>query len=63
MRLSVVDVQGRVVARLVDGVLPAGRHEVMWDGSSAAGSTRPGLYFVRLEVPGQRMVRTVVIMR
>ena len=63
VRLSVVDVQGRMITRLVDGVLPAGRHEVMWDGSSAAGSVRPGIYFIRLEVPGQRMVRTVVLMR
>ena len=63
VRLSVMDVQGRVLANLVDGVLPAGRHEVMWNGMTNGGPARAGLYFVRFEVPGHRFARSVVLMR
>ena len=63
VRLSVMDVQGRVLAELVDGVLPAGRHEVTWNGLTNGGPARAGLYFVRLEVPGHRFARSVVLMR
>lgn len=63
VRLEVLDVQGRLVASLVDGVMPSGRHEAMWSGATPGGQVRPGLYFVRLEVRGQSLVRTVVLMR
>lgn len=63
VRLQVVDVQGRLVASLVDGVLPAGRHEATWSVANGGGHVRPGLYFVRLEVRGQNLVRTVVLMQ
>jgi flagellar hook assembly protein FlgD len=63
VRLSVMDVQGRLISSLVDGVLPAGRHDVMWNGETRGGQARPGLYFVRLEVPGRRFVRTIIVMR
>lgn len=45
-RLVVYDAVGREVARLVDGTLEAGRHEVSFDGSNLPS----GLYFVRLAV-------------
>jgi uncharacterized protein (DUF1501 family) len=50
VRLSVFDVGGRFVARLVDGVQPAGPHAVRW---GAEGLAR-GLYFVTLDVDGHR---------
>jgi hypothetical protein len=60
-RLSVLDLQGREVAVLTDGVFPAGRHTAMWDGSTEWGSAPAGLYFVRLSAEGrvfsQRLVR------
>jgi M6 family metalloprotease-like protein len=60
-RLSVLDLQGREVAVLADGVFPAGRHTAMWDGNTERGSAPAGLYFVRLSAEGrvfsQRLVR------
>jgi immune inhibitor A len=60
-RLSVLDLQGREVAVLADGVFPAGRHTAMWDGSTERGLAPAGLYFVRLSAEGrvfsQRLVR------
>jgi len=62
VRLSVIDVQGREVAVLAEGVFEAGRHQVRWDGASA-GRAGPGLYFVRLSVAGRSLVRRTVVTR
>jgi subtilisin family serine protease len=59
VRLSVLDVQGREVAVLVDGERPAGRHEVAWD--ARRGAAAPGLYFVRLALPGEVRMRRVAV--
>jgi len=49
--LAIYDLAGRVVARLVEGPLPAGRHTVEWDGRSAAGRTLgSGVYFYRMSI-------------
>jgi hypothetical protein len=63
VRLDVLDLQGRRVARLVDGVMSAGRHEATWNGTDRGVQARPGLYFVRLEVRGRNLIRTVALMR
>jgi hypothetical protein len=62
-RLTVYDVTGRRVARLVDGPLPAGEQRLTWDGRNERGAvTAPGFYLVRLEADGEsrsaRIVRT-----
>ncbi|MFQ5599945.1 MAG: right-handed parallel beta-helix repeat-containing protein [Candidatus Krumholzibacteriia bacterium] len=52
-RLSVFDVRGRLVARLVDRRIPAGRHNVVWDGHDSGGKLLgSGVYFYRLDVDG-----------
>lgn len=59
--LILIDPAGRVVKRLVGGVLDAGAHDVRWDGLDARGvATSSGLYFARLEIAGaMREVRFV----
>ena len=59
VRLAVVDVQGREVARLEDGEREAGRHSVSLDSRSLA----PGLYFVRLQASGVDVRRRLAIVR
>ena len=63
VQLDVVDIQGRVVARLVEGTLPSGQHEVMWNGTAKGGRAKSGVYFIRLQMPGRAVVRRVIIMR
>jgi hypothetical protein len=63
VRLTVTDVMGRRIASLVDGVLPAGRHEVSWSGVGDGGAVRSGLYYMTLEVSGRRIVRSFVLTR
>lgn len=58
-QLTVHDVQGRTLAKLADGVIPAGRHERTWDSTRAA----PGMYFVRVVAPGFHAERRVVLIR
>jgi hypothetical protein len=47
LRLSILDLTGRMIATLADGEFPAGEHDVRWDAPAA-----PGVYFARLEAPG-----------
>ena len=50
--LSVFDVMGRQVARVVDSRVAAGTHRVRWGGRNEAGARIPaGIYFVRLATP------------
>jgi hypothetical protein len=56
VRLRVIDVRGRTVATLVDGMLAAGPHEATWNGGAA-----PGVYFALLEAPGRRESRRLVV--
>jgi hypothetical protein len=64
VRLRVFDLEGRLVRTLVDGVRPAGRQEVRWDGRDDRG--RPvssGVYLVRLEAAGEKLSRKMVLLR
>lgn len=49
VELSVYDVRGRQVARLLSGVQPAGRVEVAWDGRDGRGrKIASGVYLVQV---------------
>ncbi len=48
VRLEVADVTGRVVTTLFDGIQPAGRFQLAWDGTNRGQRLQAGLYFVRL---------------
>ena len=56
VRVTVLDVAGRVVDRLVDADLPAGTHEISLNGLRLAS----GVYRCRLELDGRVVERTVV---
>ncbi len=46
VRLVIYDVLGREVARLTDGILDIGRHEVVFDASDLPS----GMYLIRMTV-------------
>jgi hypothetical protein len=58
VRLTVHDVRGRMMAKLADGLLPAGHHMRTWDATSVPA----GVYFVRFEAPGFRADRRLVVL-
>jgi hypothetical protein len=61
--LDVLDLAGRTVRRLVDGVEETGEGHVRWDGTLASGSrVAPGVYFARLRTAGAVRVRRIVLL-
>ena len=64
VRLSVFDIQGRLVATLVNEVYSAGRHEVIWRGQD--NSSRPvasGTYFYRLTTGGFTETKKMLLLK
>jgi hypothetical protein len=59
VRLSIVDLGGREIARLVDGGMPSGTHRVVWN----AGYSASGVYFARLQAAGSSATRKLVLIR
>ncbi len=59
VRLVIYDVQGREVARLVDGVQGAGEHRVAWMAETLAS----GLYVYRLEAGETAQALTMMLVR
>lgn len=63
-RLSVFDVNGRLVKTLLDGFQPAGGQTVEWDGRDAQGArVSSGFYVIRLEFIDGVQSRPVKIVR
>jgi hypothetical protein len=49
VRMSVHDVQGWLVRKVLDEILEAGRHTISWDGADETGNqARRGVYFLQL---------------
>lgn len=59
VRVDVLDLAGRHVATLADGVFGAGTHVVHW----SRGTCRPGVYLVRLSTPAGTVVRRIVTLQ
>jgi hypothetical protein len=59
--VTVHDVMGREVARLVDAVRPAGHYSVAWQGPGR-GTRSAGVYFVRYHAAGHTAVRKLALM-
>jgi hypothetical protein len=64
VELSVFDVKGRRLRRLVSGEKPAGHRVIVWDGRDENGlAVSNGLYLVRLRTQDQTFQRTIVRVR
>ena len=57
VKLVVYDLLGQAVFTLVEGSLPAGRHEIKF---AAAGLT-PGVYMLRLEAGSRKASQAIVV--
>ncbi|HSG90487.1 MAG TPA: FlgD immunoglobulin-like domain containing protein, partial [Pseudomonadales bacterium] len=64
VRLAIYDAAGRRVRLLVDELLPAGRHERIWQGVDDRGTqVASGVYFVRMAAPGKSAAQKVVLVK
>jgi hypothetical protein len=61
--ITILDVQGRVTARIADGRRTAGRYQIAWSGTGPGGPLPSGIYFVRLEAAGRSVFRRFVLAR
>jgi hypothetical protein len=64
VNLSVFNIRGQLVKTLVDEVLPARNHQVVWYGlDNNQRQVATGVYLYRLEVNGQSEVRRMLLMK
>jgi hypothetical protein len=57
--IRVLDISGREVDRVYEGLADAGRHRTIWDGSRFPS----GLYFLQLETPARRHTMKMALVR
>ena len=61
--LAVYNLRGQKVAVLAEGELPAGKHQLAWNGKDRQGHrVASGLYFIRLEQNGRAVSRKAVLL-
>jgi len=64
LQLTIFDVKGRIVKRLVNGYTNSGYHQLLWDGSDEAGKiVSSGLYIIRLESSDFSQVRRAFFLK
>jgi len=62
--LRIVDVQGRIVRTLVDGIMDPGRYRATWGGEGAGGrAVSSGVYFAELGAGPQTARRKLVLLK
>ncbi len=64
VELAIFDLRGRLLRHLVDGALPAGYHDVVWQGDDDAGrALSSGVYLARLRADGAVQSRKMLLVR
>ncbi len=64
VRLSVFDVSGRLVIRLVDETVLAGKRMVVWDGRDRSGdAAASGMYYYELHTEHERLTRSMLLLK
>jgi hypothetical protein len=62
--LTIYDLEGRVVTRLLNRAFPAGRHAVTWDGRGEAGQPQAtGVYFYRMAIGDFTQARKITLLK
>lgn len=64
VKLTIHDVQGKIVATLVDDVLAEGFKHAIWDGLDAKGTpVASGVYFYRLKAGKQVLTKKMILLK
>ena len=64
VQAEILDISGRRITTLASGKLPAGVHNLLWNGTNAKGeSVAAGVYLVRVQTPGFNQVQRIVRLR
>lgn len=61
--IEVIDIHGKIVARLQNGILSAGNHKINWNGNDSSGQKlKSGIWFVRITTPGKIEMNKIIKM-
>ncbi len=64
VRLTIFNVLGKEVRKLVNEVQPAGKYQVVWDGRDSAGQVVPtGTYFYKLQFGEHAQIRVMSLVK
>jgi hypothetical protein len=63
VKLRVFDLQGRMVARIVEGTLRPGLHVTTWDLMGLSGELPSGVYLVSIEQGSSRVTKRLHLLR
>lgn len=64
VELCIYNVKGQLLRELKPGNLPAGSHNVIWDGRDMHGKpAASGIYFIRLQSPALNATRKAVLLK
>ena len=64
VQLQIYNLAGQLVATLLDAALPAGPHQIAWNGRDDQGrAVASGIYIYRLQQQGQVLLRKMVLLR
>ncbi|MCF7918378.1 MAG: right-handed parallel beta-helix repeat-containing protein [Candidatus Cloacimonetes bacterium] len=62
--LSIYNLKGQKIKTLENGILPAGRHSVVWKGNDDSGHrVGSGMYFIKLKVGDEVFTNKVVLIK
>ncbi|MCK4696660.1 MAG: T9SS type A sorting domain-containing protein, partial [Candidatus Cloacimonetes bacterium] len=63
--LEIYNIKGQKVKTLVNEILPAGEHSVIWDGrDSNSNRVSSGIYFYKLSIGGKtKAVRKMMLLK
>jgi len=62
--LSIFDLQGRMIKRLMQGTAGPGSHSLIWDGTNAEGFVvASGVYLIELSTPNFRQIRRALLVK
>lgn len=62
VKLSVYNISGSLVRKLLNENKPSGKHKIYWDATTESGSRlRPGIYFCRLKAGNKTFTKKLIL--
>ena len=59
LKLSIFDIQGRLIEEIVSGLVQAGYYEIQWNASGQAS----GMYFLTMVTPESAITQKLILMK
>jgi flagellar hook assembly protein FlgD len=64
VKITIYNTRGQTVKHLVNGVMPAGTHKIVWDGRDNNNQgIASGMYFYRMETPDYSKTNKAILMK